>query len=250
LKVSQPFTGSGAFPFAGLSDGVVHVWLANVGGLAEREHCFWSVLSRDERERAECFCSSWKRGEFIRTRGALRSLLGKYLSVDPSSIQLDYNVHGKPRLMDPWEAESSIRFNVAHSGEFALFAFVRRRPIGVDIERVRPDFPSDKIAQRFFARTEAAALQSLPGNLRTEAFFAGWTRKEAFIKAKGLGFSLPLNHFAVTLSPMEKPALLYCLDDPQAVQTWTVCDLALCEGYRSALAVEGSPFEVRCWPYA
>lgn len=235
-------------PLCGLKDQVVHVWLANLQGLAGRVDQFRATLCEDEQERAARFRSEGDRCHFIIARGTLRFLLSGYLRDDPAKIRFSYNAYGKPGLASP-PATLPLLFNVAHSDGLALFAFTRHQNIGVDIERVRADVATEEIAERFFAPAEVAALRALPKDLRTTAFFACWTRKEAFIKARGLGLSLPLNQFVVSLAPGQKPALLSAADGPQATARWTLCELHPASGYLAALAVENTNFELQCWRY-
>ena len=129
----------------------------------------------------------------------------------------------------------------------ALYALTRGPNVGVDLERIRPDFAGDDIAQRFFAPAEVAALRAVPADLRTKAFFNCWTRKEAFIKARGMGLSLPLDQFVVSLAPGESPALVSAQNDPQAAQRWCLYELEPGDGYVAAFAVEGKGCELQCW---
>ena len=126
-------------------------------------------------------------------------------------------------------------------------AFTRGREIGIDLERIRPNFATQEIAERFFAPAEIAVLRSLSEEVRTRAFFDCWTRKEAFIKARGLGLSLSLRKFAVSLAPEEEPALLSVEEDPQAPTRWTLKNLEVAEGFAAALAVEGRDCQIRCY---
>jgi 4'-phosphopantetheinyl transferase len=137
-------------------------------------------LSPDERARAARFRFERDRRRFVAGRGALREILGEALGRPPSSIAFAYGPQGKPRL-----AADEIQFNVSHSEGLGLIAVAGDRRVGVDIERVRAKGSGMDVAKRFFSRAEVATLRALPRGLRTEAFFACWTRKEAYIKARG-----------------------------------------------------------------
>ncbi len=136
-------------------------------------------------------------------RSQLRQRLGQRLGVHPSQIEFSYNSYGKPAV-----ADSSLHFNVSHSDGLALFAISRTREVGVDIERINPGFVHEGIPERFFSPQEVIALRSLPESLQARAFFHCWTRKEAYIKARGLGLSLALDSFDVTLAPDEPAAFI------------------------------------------
>jgi 4'-phosphopantetheinyl transferase len=129
----------------------------------------------------------------------------------------------------------------------ALYALTRGRALGVDVEYVRDDLAGQEIAERFFSRQEVRALSALPADARTRAFFNCWTRKEAYIKARGEGLSLPLDQFDVSLTPGEPAALLGTRPDPQEAARWLLRELAPARGYVAALAVEGRGWRLRQW---
>ena len=228
-----------------LPDNEVHVWRAGLDLPPPRLKQFHEVLSKDEREKAACFQLESDQNHCIAARGFLRSILAKYLGIEAATIRFSYNKFGKPELAVQVK-NVPLQFNLAHSQGLALFAFSRGRKLGVDLEWIHPDFATDEIAARFFASTEAAVLRSLSKEEQPRAFFNCWTRKEAFIKARGQGLSLPLDQFAVTVASGEKPALLSAQDDPQAASRWTLRDLEV-EGYAAALVVEGRGWELKCF---
>jgi 4'-phosphopantetheinyl transferase len=141
----------------------------------------------------------------------------------------------------------SLRFNVSHSHSLALYAITRAREVGVDVEHIRPEIAQEKIAERFFSPREVTVLRALPTPLQASAFFACWTRKEAFIKAKGDGLTLPLDQFDVSLAPGEPATLLRTAWDPQEAACWALQDLAPAPGYRAAVAVAGHAWRLTCW---
>ncbi len=152
------------------------------------------------------------------------------------------NPYGKPSLSGPGGA--GLRFNISHCGDLALYAFARSRELGVDVERVTPGMASEKIASQFFSPAEVAALRAVPKPRRAEAFFACWTRKEAYIKARGKGLSLPLDRFAVSITPGDAALLSSC--SPGDVERWSLRELEPGSGYAGALAVEGKGWSLRC----
>jgi 4'-phosphopantetheinyl transferase len=178
------------------------------------------------------------RAHRLAARGLLRLLLGRYLGMRPGEIELASGTRGKPLLAGP-AAASGIRFNLSHSHGLAAFAFTRGKDIGIDVEKIRPEFASEAIAQRFYARNEVARLHSIPRAERTPAFFECWARKEAYLKARGDGLWRGLNTFEVAFGHGVTPALLWAEDDPEAATRWTVVDLQPAEGYAGALVCEG-----------
>jgi 4'-phosphopantetheinyl transferase len=171
-------------------------------------------------------------------RGLLRIILGHYVEAPPEGLRFCYNPYGKPAL-DPTQDRGSLRFNLSHSGGRALYAVARGREVGVDVETIRTEFAGLAIAERFFAPAEVAVLRDLAPEHRTRAFFSCWTRKEAFIKARGKGLSIPLDTFEVSLAPGAPAALLATHDDRDEAARWTLFDLDPGPGFAGALAVEG-----------
>ncbi len=226
----------------------VHVWRTATGVPTSRLAPLYEALARHERARADRFRFEADRRRFAVTRGVLRQILGRYLDVEPAAIEFRYGAHGKPSLART-AAGRDLRFNLSHSRGLALHAFAVGREIGVDVERIRPDTDVMGVARRSFSPAEMEVLTNLPAGQRHEAFFDCWTRKEAFIKARGEGIALGLSRFDVTLRPGEPAALLRFDGDPAEVARWSMRALDPGEGYKAALAVEGRGWELGCWDY-
>jgi 4'-phosphopantetheinyl transferase len=231
-----------------LGDRDVHVWKASldVGPLCVGR--FAEILSEDERARALRFVFAPDRDRFITCRGILRALLGRYLRVAPDSLRFTYNAYGKPVLSTGCGREA-YRFNVSHVQGMALYGVTIGREIGIDVERVRPDVVSDQIADQCFSRRELAAFRGLSPAGRVEGFFRGWTRKEAFVKARGEGFAYPLGEFDVSLGPTESAALLSTPRDPLETSRWSLEEVLAGPDYIAAIAVEGRGWRLRRWQW-
>ena len=250
-------TGFSAHPgvLPALGRGEVHVWWAALDLDTQRVAHLADSLSPDERARAERFHFDRDRVRFIAARGVLRALLGGYLGVSPPALAFEYGPHGKPALAAsstgaPAAAlAAEVRFNVSHSTGVALYALARGRDVGVDVEGLRGDFATDEIADRFFSPAERMALRALPAEARCAAFFACWTRKEAYIKARGVGLSLALDAFDVSLAPGEPAALLATRDDPAARDHWSLRALDPGPGLAGAVVAEGRDWALRCWSW-
>jgi 4'-phosphopantetheinyl transferase len=223
----------------------VHVWRVDVRSAYVRRNDLWRVLARDERQKATELLFEDDRKRFVVSRGVLRVLLGRYLHTQPSSLEFGYNPHGKPFLA----GASGVRFSTSHSHDLVLLAFVRGRDIGVDVEHIREDIGLDEIASRHFSTREVATLRSLPNSSRKKAFFACWTRKEAFAKAEGRGLTLPFNRFEVTLTPGEPAMLLNVEEDIREPSRWAMQQLIPDPGYAAALVVEDHTLRTSCWQY-
>jgi len=178
-----------------LADNELHVWRASLDLSPAVFQRVESTLDAHEKKRAEKFLVPQARERFVAARGILRELLGAYLELDPENVALSYGPQGKPSLLPAHN--SKISFNVAHSQGMGLFVFASGREVGVDIERLRPDFRGMEIASHFFSEDEIAELKKLPQSLAEQAFFGCWTRKEAYVKAQGEGLSIPLRSFTV-----------------------------------------------------
>jgi 4'-phosphopantetheinyl transferase len=211
----------------------VDVYTARLEPDADRLNLLYELLSAEERERAARFHFPIHRGHFIACRGMLREILSTYLEIPPAQVRFSYNAYGKPAVQ-----ESGVRFNISHSGGWAMFAVTEGREVGIDIERIDARVAQDQIPERFFSAREVAQLRSLPIAQQTEAFFRCWTRKEAYIKARGLGLSLALDSFDVSLAPGEPAALL------RGAGNYSLQELPAPDGFAAAVAAEGSDWEI------
>ena len=222
-----------------LETGTVHVWRIALNQEDEKLDGFRRTLGADELERAGRFHFEKHRRHFIVARGFLRAVVARYVESPPAALRFEYGAFGKPAL----ESGHTLRFNLSHSNEVALLAVALDADIGVDVEHIRADFASEDIARRYFSRAEVEVFNSLRQEERPAAFFRCWTRKEAYIKAIGKGFSQALDKFDVTLAPGLAPALLRAEDDD--VSRWWLTDIDVGDGYAGALIVERPVAEVR-----
>lgn len=226
----------------------VHVWQAELEESPMRLDAYFETLVEAEKSRANRFYFARDRGRFITAHGILRAILGLYLHRAPQTLSFCYGSHGKPAL-ESGPGVDDLRFNISHTRGVALYVIARGREVGIDVESIRSEADADRIADRFFSRAEIAALRALPREWRELAFFLCWTRKEAYIKARGEGLSLPLDQFDVSLDPGEPAALTSTRPDPDEPGRWSLHDLAPAAGYAAALAVEGRGWTLSCWQW-
>jgi 4'-phosphopantetheinyl transferase len=215
-----------------LAPGEIHVWRANLDCQPASLRDLETTLAPAEQARADRFRFPQDRNAFIATRGILRELLGKYVSRAPAELVFDYADRGKPSLRTA--PNQSIQFNVSRSHDLALLAFAAGHSLGIDVELVRPDFAATEIAQRYFSPQEIDELKSLPPQSLAKGFFLCWTRKEAYVKAKGEGMQIPLNSFRVSLTPGQ-PARLESTDGAR----WSLHTVTPGPRYVGALVAEG-----------
>jgi 4'-phosphopantetheinyl transferase len=215
----------------------VELRLAEVSRTEAERPALHELLSDDERARFERFKVEGARLSFLVSRGFLRTMLGQALGCEPGSLSFGEGPHGKPFLMGP-HADSGIEFNVSHSGDLVLYAVSRGRTLGVDVEWKKQDRELEKLARRFFAPGEARRLleDATPAE-RLDSFYRCWTRKEAYLKAKGTGLTTRLSSFEVTFLPGVAPAMLHTEVPGEDPSDWKVFAVGVPEGYEAALVV-------------
>jgi 4'-phosphopantetheinyl transferase len=216
-----------------LQENVIHIWRRRILPDPEFLQRGKALLSEDEAERASRYRVQHAQNAYILTRTALRVLLGRYLDASPQSIRFRLTEYGKPLL----DGASELHFNVSHTEGLALLAFTQKRRIGVDVEKIRPQPDALKLARRFFSKNEQQQLESLSVKELPSAFFRCWSRKEAYIKARGEGLSLPLNRFDVSAALAPSAILLATRPDSTEAQQWVLRDVPVPSEYAAAVAV-------------
>ena len=194
-------------------------------------------LSPDERARAAAYAVERDRRRFVVSRGRLREILACELGADPTALAFEVGRHGKPRV-------AGLGFSLSRSAGLALVAVAPTPGVGVDLERCRDSLDVDQTARHAFGPAERRALDALPPASRRRGFFAGWTRKEALLKAWGTGLARPLDSFAVSLDPDAPAAFLSDAHDPSAPARWTLRDLDVGPGFAAAIALPGGGWSV------
>lgn len=207
----------------------VHVWRASLKLTAPELNVMQELLSDDEIKRAGNYHFKKDRDDVIASRGMLRLILAKYLNSAPEKLHFCYGAHGKPMLAEQ-TGEKTISFNVAHSNGLALYAVASRMEVGIDLEYIRSDQTAEVIAEQFFSKREIAALNALANDARQKAFYTYWTRKEACLKAQGVGLAFNLRKA-----------------DFQNDDNLSVSNLDIESDYAAALAVEGQDYKLTCW---
>ncbi len=222
----------------------VHLWRVELASLAEAESRWQMLLSPDEQTRAARFHFVRDRQRFSATRALLRIVLASYLGSAPEQLTFSYSDKGKPYLKSR-RTDDAVEFNISHSGQIALLAFARGRAVGVDVEQIRDNLDPLAIARRYFSAQEQRQLAALEESERYAGFFRCWTRKEAYIKARGDGLSLPLDSFDVSLKPGDERALLACRTTRPDITIWSLREVMAGEGYAAALCVRGQGWRLK-----
>jgi 4'-phosphopantetheinyl transferase len=217
-----------------LVDGAIHVWrveLTTVG----KEVC--ELLCRHERARGERLLGEQHRALWMRSRGVLRALLGRYLGTDPRTLRFAAGPHGKPALLDAGAgatagdtpSDPSISFNLSHSGSIALYAFTISDAVGIDIEVARRPVDTLAVARRMLGAVEAERLSRLDDGDREREFRRAWVRHEAELKCLGVGIAGQSGAAATG-------------------RAW-VAELEVGSGAAAALAAATAPRAVCCWDW-
>jgi 4'-phosphopantetheinyl transferase len=224
--------------------GQLHMHLVSLPCTAGELARLQGFLTPDELERSNRLIDRERRDRAVAGRGMVRELLSGYLGEEPGSIRLSEGEFGKLHLSDHLEFDS-ISFNLSHAGSHLLLAVSAGCEVGVDMELVRQDLPYRAMAERYFSPREQKELFSLPPAAQLAAFYRCWTRKEAYLKGTGTGFSQPSNGFDVSVLPQHPPALLAHRSLPGETGRWIIRDIDMPQGYCAAVAVETVTPEVK-----
>jgi 4'-phosphopantetheinyl transferase len=221
----------------------VHVWRASLAAEPEEVARFSAMLSPEEQSRADRFRFPEHRDAFVAAHGILRELLGRTLAKEPSALAFSANAYGKP-CFPPGSQFADIHFNLSHSGGRALYAIAKIGEVGVDLEQIRPLSDLPALANRVLSPREAPIFFSLPPSVQVESFFTCWTRKEAYLKARGEGFRIEPSSFEVTFAPGAPAAIV-----GEEYSEWTLRELAPAAGYVGAVAVKATAFDLKLWDW-
>lgn len=163
-----------------------------------------ALLDETDHVRAAALHFELHRRRFIVRRALTRVELARAIGGEPGRLRFAEGEQGKLSLQDAPE----LRFNLSHADDLALLVMSGNSEVGCDIERIDPARARRDVAERFFSPVEFAILSALPEEQWAEGFFNCWTRKEAYIKALGIGLSYPLQSFSVSLVPGDTPRLI------------------------------------------
>ena len=225
-------------PSQPLTDSDIHIWCASLNVSQEELLHHVSVLSLDEKARAERFYFEKDRDHFIVARGLLRTLISHYLKIEPAQIEFIYEDYGKPVLKSELQ-EKTFEFNLSHSKGVALYIFSWNRKVGIDVEHIHSMPDMDDFAERFFSPRESVFINSLSGQQKEIAFFKLWTCKEAFLKANGNGLTVPINEVEISLEPEGSATLAAIGEEKEQTSHWQLEIFNPVQGFQAALAVEG-----------
>jgi len=222
----------------------VHLWWISLDVTEENLQTFIAFLSESEKIKAERFKFPQHQRRYQAVHGILRILLSRYLNLDPAQINFTHSDRGKPYLTDDCNP-LNLQFNLSHSENMAIVGISCDRPIGVDLEKLRPMENSLQLAKRFFCTSEYALLTQAIPEERDKLFFQFWTAKEAYLKATGEGISGGLNQVEIALNPLR------LINFPDWYLQSFEPNLDDECNYWAAIAFEGEGenIEIRCFSY-
>jgi 4'-phosphopantetheinyl transferase len=218
------------------STGHLDVWKIDLAGMNPGDARIEACLSGDEKRRAASFKFKEQARRFRSVRYVLRYVLGAlYLRIDPRAVVLSFNAWGKPALKNP--SPSPLCFNLSHADDRSLLAISPGHEVGIDVECMHPLDEADGIVETSFSPDDARHWRETPPERRVENFYAQWTRKEAYLKARGCGLgSLPDDAAMARLNGGKMASRPLSIRHGDAV--WHLADLPLETGWRAALCVE------------
>lgn len=181
-----------------LTPGEIHLWLAYYDQINdERLHASYrAFLNPQELQQEPRFYFAKDRRRYLVTRALVRTVLSRYAPLSPEAWAFSTNAYGRPEIANAEVRDLQLSFNISHTHSLIVLGVTKQRALGVDVENVRTRTVSIDIADRFFAPDEVAALATVPPDQQQDRFFEYWTFKESYIKARGMGLSLPLDKFS------------------------------------------------------
>ena len=228
-----------SIPSLSLSPQDVHVWTCDLTQLESERVALAALLGPDEQHRAARFAFEEHRRRFIVSHGLLRVILAQYVKQEPSVIQFDAGLYGKPSLRCQSDAALPIEFSLSHSGHYAAVAVGKGRAVGVDVEVRRPDVQALKLAQRFFAPAESERMAQAREEEQQRMFYRYWTGKEAYLKGRGIGLSLGLDRFELLFDEGLTQAQVRSTESGSLDRDWSVHSLEIDKQVAGAIAVGG-----------
>ena len=196
-----------------------------------------ALLDPKERARASRLTIDQPRRVFITARATLRRALGAHLDLYPAEVAFSFGPHGKPRIDPP----STLKFNLSHSGNTIAIALTEGVEIGIDVEELARDTPTERLARRFFTKAEAHAVEQAGKEDRNRVFFHCWTAKEAVLKATGSGLTVPVREVEVNPDPDAPPRLVALGNDVAEAKRWTLLRHEVPGQWISTVAFRGEP---------
>jgi 4'-phosphopantetheinyl transferase len=236
-----------------MTDRAIHLFLGSLDDvdIPDIRSACRELLCPREREQAERFTSDRRRREYVLAHGLVRAALSRFgPEVAPTAWRFERNRYGRPFISYPRRTEP-LHFSLSHTAGFVACAVSSCERIGVDVEATDRPVAHLEIARTFFSSAELSDLISVPPAQQKDRFFDLWTLKEAYAKARGLGFHLPLNEFSIRVAPGGKRGITFSGDLCDDPESWRFSQFSPSPRHRLAVADgsgAGLPFVSEPWP--
>jgi 4'-phosphopantetheinyl transferase len=230
-----------SFHVMNLGEREAHLWIVRPESVRDPRliAAYDTVLSDDERAKRDRYRFEKDRHTCLVSRALVRGTLSRYAGVAPAAFRFETNHYGRPEIVAP-ESARALRFNLSHTRGLAVLLVARGREVGVDVEDRDRDGKLLQVADRFFSPYEVRALHALPENERLDRFFFYWTLKESYIKARGMGLSIPLSQFSFVLDEERERGIRVLLDEQlgDRPERWRFSAMSFGRHHAIASAVE------------
>lgn len=222
-----------------IGPGEAHVWYALPDDFADpaRVAALEALLDAGERARQARFRFARDRQLFLVAHGLLRATLGRVLDADPAALRFRAGPHGKPEL-DTAAGAPPLQFNLSHTTGLVAWVVTRHAAAGIDVEDRRPVRQVEEVAAHSFAPAELADVRARRGDDQRDRFLEYWTLKEAYVKARGAGLSLPLDAFTMRLAPPGAPTVTFAPALPDDAAAWQFAQPVLSDQHAAAVALQ------------
>jgi len=220
----------------------LHLWFVFAEQIREPSllGSYRRLLTPEERAQEVRFRDPRDQHRYLLTRALVRTTLSRYVDLPPESWRFVPDEFGRPHIATEGVQASDLSFNIAHTRDTIVLGIARGRALGVDVEGCAGTAPLE-VARRYFSESEADALYALSGTAQHRRFFEYWTLKEAYIKARGKGLSMPLDQFGFDID--DSPALRFWARpslDPTP-QVWRFWQLTIGDAQLVAVCAQHTP---------
>jgi len=207
-----------------LAQDEIHLWFACPEEIRDPAllEAYHGLMNEKEAIQQKRFHFEKHRHQYLITRALVRSVLSKYAAIEPADWQFEKNKYGKPEIASHLDC-SALRFNLTHTDGLIICGVTLEKDLGIDVENLTRQSETVGIANRFFSPQEVIDLNELPADQQKDRFFDYWTLGECYIKACGMGLSIPLDHFTFGVhegQPLTVSFVPERNDNPQDWQFW------------------------------
>jgi 4'-phosphopantetheinyl transferase len=222
-------------------DSAIVVWMTQVSKANDSLPFVESCLDPHDRQRAMRFRYPEDRARFVLGRALLRKCLGHQLQLSPDAIELTYTERGRPVFTQ----DDSVQFSISHTHDWVAVAVTLHAKVGIDLEYVQSKLDLLDLAPRIFSESDLRAFQAFPDEEMTAAFFCAWTRKEAYLKARGEGIAEALQQVSVSFGSTETRSIRD-VRDKSGAPAWRHHALPVPDDYVGSVACDDSAKLLEC----